>query len=114
MKVFIVESKSIMFPIRHEQRQCIARLLKEKYPNEEIEFIDSRRIEDEGRKSNTNPLLLKCQTLQLLSTADIVVFNTENESEYRFERLACDEYNITSFTYIDIFDEQLIKRNGAK
>ena len=110
MKVFMVEPENIMEFIRDRERECIAKLLEEKYPNEEFEFIDSRGIEKENKKEN--PLWRKGLILQLLSTADIVVFNVADDLKNRFEALACYEYNIMTFDYIDLFTKKLIDREG--
>lgn len=107
MKVFILQPNDIQYPHKLEERDNITKLLKEKYPNEDIKFIEPEYIK--GAKIKANPLWLKGQALQLLSTCDIAVFTTHGDDEDRMEVLACKKYKIPHFYYIGhLFEEKML------
>lgn len=74
-------------------RNKIIRIVKERYPNEEIEVIDSFF---ENAPHDAKPLWFLGKSLELLSTADIAYF-AEGWSNYRgcrIEHLCAHEYGI--------------------
>lgn len=80
MKVFISQ------PMRGKtdeeiltERNRIIEAVKEKYPNEEVEIIDSFM---QGAPVDAKPLWFLGKALQFLSTADVAVFAT-GWNEYR-------------------------------
>ena len=75
------------------EREKIIEFIKDKYPEEKIEIIDSFV---KGVKVKANPLWTLGKSLQLLSTADLAVF-TESALWSRgckIEYDCCIQYNI--------------------
>ena len=75
------------------ERNHMIEVVKEKYPNEEIEIIDSFF---QGAPVDAKPLWFLGKALELLSTADLAVFaeGFEHYRGCRIEQMCCNEYGI--------------------
>lgn len=76
-----------------KERKRVEKNIKEEYPNEEIEFIDSFF---KDAPHDAKPLYFLGKALELLSTADIAVFTKgwEKARGCLMEYEACENYGI--------------------
>lgn len=76
-----------------KERQKAIESVKEKYPDEEVEVIDSFI---QGAPHNANPLWFLSKSLELLSNADLAYFckGWENARGCRIENTCAIEYGI--------------------
>ncbi len=96
MKVFISQPMRDKTDeqIKAERERAIADI-KAKYPNEEIEILDSFF---EGAPHDAKPLWFLGKSFEVLSNADLAYF-IGKWREYRgcwMENMACEEYGITT------------------